>query len=428
MNAATVPAQLHFSNDDRATPAAVCDVIVDAAIAAGADAIWLEPSTPAADRYDVSIERGGSVLAAASYDGGFGAALVARLALLAEIDLVARRVTSGRVDVRGPAARVELLVTLRPGRAPRADVALRRPRRRAAADGVAPVALGPGVMVGHYRIVEHIGAGGMGDVFRAVHPTLERSYAVKVLGAKVASFHDEAMGRFLREARAAARIKHPHIVDMLDFGYLPDSRPYLVMEYLDGQSLSARIAARSLEPSSAIAIARQLASALSAAHAVGVVHADVTPSNVLVQGDHAKLVDFGLAQLRDDTSRLATEGPADYVIGTPSYIAPERILGLAAGEASDQYALGAVLFEMLTGAPPFRAATLRELCMKHLSHPVPSLDGLARPVPPELSGVVSRCLAKRPAQRFPSMAALGVALADAEEAMVLAGWRRWLER
>lgn len=408
-----------------ATPAMVCDIVLDAAMAADADTIWFEPRLPQEDRYDVSIDRQGRTIAAVSFDGGLGAAVVARLAMLAEVDLVARRGATGRCTVRGPSASAEIVVTTRPGRTLRAEVSIRRQSPRPVPSSDGPVALSRGTAVGQYRIVEPLGAGGMGQVFRVTHTALGRSYALKVLNADARITDPEASARFLREARAAARIKHPHIVDVFDFGYLSDGRPYLVMELLDGQSLAAAVSNGALEPRVAVTYARQLASALAAAHAVGVIHADVSPSNVLVAGDSAKLVDFGLAQVLDDPSRLGIE-PAEFVFGTPSYIAPEMIRGLGAEAKSDQYSLGVVMFEMLTGAPPFRAKSIRDLCVKHLKAPVPEMESPHGPLPPELVKVVERCLSKMPQQRFESMLELDAALVEAEQALFVRGWRRWL--
>ncbi len=407
-------------------PSTVCDVLLDAAISSDVDMIWLEPRlTTAEDRYDVSMERRGRVIATTSLDGSLGAAVVARLAMIAEIDLVGRRIATGRAEVRSPTASAEIVVTTRPGRALRGEVLVRRHQPRGVSSPMDPVALTPGTVVGQYRIVERLGAGGMGEVFRVTHSALGRGFALKVLSVGVMTSDAEAVTAFLREARAAARIKHPHIIDVFDFGHLSDGRPYLVMELIDGRSLAAMIADDPLEVRTALTIARQLASALAAAHEVGVIHADVSPSNVLVHGEIAKLVDFGLAQLRDDPARVGAE-PAKFVFGTPSYIAPELIRGLGAVEASDQYSLGAVLYEMLTGHPPFAAKTVREVCMLHLRAPVPPLelpDGL---VPTELRKVVDRCLAKRAEQRFPTMTAVEAALAEVEQVMFARGWRRWL--
>lgn len=387
--------------------------------------IWIEPRALPEDRYDVSMERRGRVVAATTLDGSLGAAVVARLAMIAEIDLVGRHAATGRSQVRTPSASAEIVVTTRPGRALRAEVMVQRAAPRGLPSKLEPVVLTPGTAVGHYRIAEKLGAGGMGEVFRVTHSVLGRNFALKVLSVGVMASDAESVTGFLREARAAARIKHSNIIDVFDFGHLADGRPYLVMELIDGQSLAAAIADETMTTRRAVAYARQLASALSAAHAVGVIHADISPSNVLVVGEHAKLVDFGLAQLRDDPARLEAE-PAKFVFGTPSYIAPELIRGLGALEESDQYSLGAVLYEMLAGHPPFEANTVREVCMLHLKAPVPPIESTDGPIPAELHKVVERCMAKRPEQRFPSMAALDAALVEVEQAMSASGWRKWL--
>ncbi len=404
------------------SPTTICDVVLDAAVNAVADAVWVEPRPGPDDRYDLSIERGGQVIAATSLDGAIGAGVVARLALLAEIDLLARRPLTGRCVVRGSTQAAEIVVTTRPGRSPRAEVFLRGLAAVQRASAQAPARLGAGSVVGQYTIEERLGAGGMGEVFKATHRALGRSCALKVLN------HDgspESASRFLREARAAARIKHAHIVDVFDFGYVPDGRPYLVMELLDGESLSQYMGGEALEPRVAVKIARELASALVAAHAAGVVHADVSPSNVLIAGEIAKLVDFGLAQTLDDPARRDGE-TSEFVFGTPSYIAPEIIRGLNAEPGSDQYALGCVLYEMISGEPPYRASTIRDLCVKHLTAPTPRVESPAGALPLEVGRIVERCMVKKPKGRYPSMVELHAALLEAEQLLQVGGWRRFL--
>ncbi len=406
------------------SPVVVCDALLDAAIGAGADTLWLEPRRPPEDRYELSIEREGRTLAMTALDGALGAAVVARLAILAELDLVARRPTTGRCVVRRPTSSAEIVVTMRPGRSPRAEVFIRGSRVRPVAVS-RPAKIEPGATIGHYAVEARLGAGGMGQVFRARHRALGRGCALKVLHQD-GGRSDDAAERFLREARAAARIKHPNIVDVFDFGHLPDGRPYLVMELLDGRSLADYVGGDALEPRVAVRFARELASALVAAHEVGVIHADVSPSNILVSGEVAKLVDFGLARTIDDPDRLDEGETAECVYGTPSYIAPEIIRGLDAVPESDQYGLGAVLFEMLTGEPPYSASSVRELCIAHLSAAIPRPESPHAQLPVEVVRTVQRCLAKRPEQRFPTMSALEVALTEAEQSLASAGWRRWL--
>ncbi len=407
------------------SPAVACDVILDAAITADADTLWIEPRGAGDDRYAVTMERQGRVIATSILDGQLGAAVVARLAFLTEIDLLSRRAAAGRTVVRGPTASAEVVATIRPGRALRAEVFLRKMTPRAVPAPTARIDLVPGALVGQYRVTRPLGAGGMGSVYHVTHATLGRPLALKVLHATVLSSDPDSAGRFLREARAAARIKHPNIVDVFDFGYLGDGRPYLVMELLGGQSLADLIDGP-LEPRRVVALARQLASALAAAHDCGVIHADLSPSNVLVDGEHAKLLDFGLAQLRDDPQHLDPSHPAEFVFGTPSYISPEQIRGHGADERSDQYALGAVMFEMLTGHPPFKAKTIRDLCLKHIKAPIPDIETPHGPLPVELTRVVRRCLEKKADDRYPTMHEVVAALGEAEQSQVVRGWRRWL--
>ena len=298
-------------------------------------------------------------------------------------------------------------MVLRPGDQPRAELVLAGAKR--SSDGIYKD-LKPGDIVDHYRVIERLGAGGMGRVYKVEHLTLGREYALKVLHSEVVQRDPRSIDRFVREARAASRIHHPNIIDVFDFGYLGDSRPYFVMELLDSTSLGDYIDQNGpLEPTRALEIARQLVDALSAAHEAGVIHADVTPSNILVAGSSVKLVDFGLAELSE---AVQVDETATHVMGTPRYVAPERLLGRASSEACDQYSLGIVIFEMLAGLTPFNAPDLKTLCRQHIQEPPPSVLSPFVPLPPELDRMLARCLEKSPGQRFPTMAALAAALQE----------------
>jgi serine/threonine-protein kinase len=267
----------------------------------------------------------------------------------------------------------------------------------------------------------------MGTVFQVEHVVLGRTYALKVLRGRVVERDANAAQKFLREARTAARVRHPNIVDVFDFGYLPDGRPYFVMELLEGESLADRVGRGALPPAEVVSIARQLANALAAAHERGVIHADVTPSNALVvQSDgelHVKLVDFGLAELAGEG--MHDDNP-DFVIGTPAYISPEQLRGLAPTDRSDQYGLGAVLYELVCGRPPYQDDDLRTLCMMHIQAPIPPVESPLGPLPPRLADVITTCLQKSPNARFPGMRALITALDEIERVTDRRGWRRWL--
>jgi serine/threonine-protein kinase len=425
----------HIEASRYADPCRVADVTLAAAVRAQADAVYIEPMAMADDAYVITLERASQVLTTVAVDAQLGSAVIARLAFLADIDLAAAHASSAVLPVRSGVREAEIVITVRPGASLCADLmVMARARGRAPLDEVSgPVS---GDVIGQYRVQEFLGEGGMGTVFDVEHIALARRYALKVLRTKVIERDPGAAQKFLREARTAARVRHPNIVDVVDFGHLADGRPYFVMELLEGQSLADLVAAGALPPGEVVLIARQLANALAAAHDRGVVHADVTPSNVLVVDSGAdparagsggelsvKLVDFGLAELAGEG--LRDENP-EFVLGTPAYISPEQLRGLAPTDRSDQYGLGAVLFELLTGHPPYHHDDLRTLCMMHLTAPIPLVESPHGPLPPKLADIVTTCLQKTPQARFPGMRALLVALDEIERVTDRRGWRRWL--
>lgn len=416
-----------------ADPRRVADLTLAAAIRAQVEAVYIEPMSMAEDTYVITLERASQVLSTVTLDAQLGSAVIARLAFLADIDLSAAHASSAVLPVRSGSREAEVVITVRPGTSLCADLMI-VPRRGQSGSGqlIEPVGPARSDVIGQYRVLEFLGEGGMGTVFEVEHIALTRRYALKVLRTKVIERDPAAAQKFLREARTAARVRHPNIVDVVDFGHLTDGRPYFVMELLEGQSLADLVAAGPLPPGDVVMIARQLANALAAAHDRGVVHADVTPSNVLVvdAGDdpaagelHVKLVDFGLAELAGEG--LRDENP-EFVLGTPAYISPEQLRGLAPTDRSDQYGLGAVLFELLTGHPPYHHDDLRTLCMMHLTAPIPLVESPHGPLPPKLADIVTTCLQKTPQSRFPGMRALLVALDEIERVTDRRGWRRWL--
>jgi serine/threonine protein kinase len=419
-----------------ADPRRVADLTLAAAVRAQAEAVYIEPMAMADDAYVITLERSSQVLSTTALDAQLGAAVIARLAFLADIDLSASHASSAVLPVRSGSREAEVVITVRPGMSLCADLmVMQRARGRAGAgDLIEPVGPIRGDVVGQYRVLEFLGEGGMGTVFEVEHIALTRHYALKVLRTKVIERDAAAAAKFLREARTAARVRHANIVDVVDFGHLLDGRPYFVMELLEGHSLADLVANGALPMADVVTIARQLANALAAAHDRGVVHADVTPSNVLVvesgvdQGGgpgelHVKLVDFGLAELAGEG--LRDENP-EFVLGTPAYISPEQLRGLAPTDRSDQYGLGAVLFELITGHPPYHHDDLRSLCMMHLTAPIPQVESPHGPLPPKLADIVTTCLQKTPQARFPGMRALLVALDEIERVTDRRGWRRWL--
>lgn len=255
-----------------------------------------------------------------------------------------------------------------------------------------------------FEILEELGRGGMGVVFKARQIDLDRIVAVKLIRTGPLAGTEE-MERFRTEARAIARLSHPGVVQVFSFGQ-EENVLFLVMEYLPGGSLARRLAGRPLDPREAVVLIRDLARAVHAAHEARVVHRDLKPGNVLLDGDgKARVSDFGLARLLDaDVSQTASE----MVLGTPDYMAPEQAAGRTreVGPPADVHALGAILYECLTGSPPFRSRTRAETLRRVQEHePVP----LRRSCPSlsvELEAICLACLEKIPSRRYPSARAL----------------------
>jgi eukaryotic-like serine/threonine-protein kinase len=262
---------------------------------------------------------------------------------------------------------------------------------------------------GRYRLGERIAAGGMGAVYRAVDQTLDRAVAVKLLKRELAD--DPAfLERFRREARAAAAVAHPGVAGVYDYGEL-GGQPFIVMELVAGETLAERLAAGGrLDWGQAFALGEQVARALAAAHAHGLVHRDVKPANILLDpSGRAKLVDFGIAQ----ATQAATLTRTGMALGSANYVAPEQAQGGHVGPAADLYSLGCVLFEAVTGRTPYTAANPIAVATQHVSAPVPEprrhLPGLPGPA----ADLIARALAKDPDGRFASAAAMADELAAA---------------
>ncbi|MBL3670494.1 serine/threonine protein kinase [Streptomyces sp. M2CJ-2] len=252
------------------------------------------------------------------------------------------------------------------------------------------------LLAARYRLEELLGRGGMGEVWRARDEVLGRPVAVKLLLA--GGIDPSAAARFRQEAQTTARLSHPNIVAIYDFGQA-DDRLYLVMEIVQGHSLADRLAsAGALTPREVAAIGGQIASGLAAAHRQNVIHRDIKPANLLLAADGTvKVVDFGIARLADDTAAGLTS--AGMIVGSVSYLAPERALGKDAGPASDMYALGCVLYELLVGYPPFRADTPTALLYQHVQELPSPPRGMGVELPAELEQLVLALLAKEPEAR-----------------------------
>jgi tRNA A-37 threonylcarbamoyl transferase component Bud32 len=270
------------------------------------------------------------------------------------------------------------------------------------------------VLQERYRIVRKLGEGGMGRVYEAEHILIKKRVAIKCLHSQFAN-NGEVIARFQREAQAASAIGNEHIVEVNDLGRFPDGSVFMALEFLDGRDL-----ATDLEQSGALTVGRamrimaQVCEALAAAHEKGIVHRDLKPENIFLvrrkgNPDFVKIVDFGISKFKDSDARGMTATGA--MIGTPHYMAPEQIEGRKdVDHRVDLYAMGVIMFEMLTGRMPFEASTLPKLVYEVCSVRPPSVGDFREDIPPELQAIVARLLEKEPALRFAQCEALGEAL------------------
>ncbi|MFV8245283.1 serine/threonine-protein kinase [Mycolicibacterium peregrinum] len=268
-----------------------------------------------------------------------------------------------------------------------------------------------GTTFGKYSITRLLGKGGMGEVYEAFDADKNRTVALKILADQ---YSNDAIfrTRFQRESHAAAVLQEPHVIPIHDWGEI-DGSLYIDMRLVQGATLSDLISDGPLEPARAVAIINQIAAALDAAHAAGLIHRDIKPQNIIVTpADFAYLVDFGIAESQGD-SRLTTEGSR---IGTMNYMAPERFTGQAVTSAVDSYSLACVLYEALTGHPPFAGDNLENLLAEHISAPPPRPSVTNPTVPSTLDDVVTRGMAKDPDDRYGSAGALGRAAQRALQA------------
>ncbi len=275
------------------------------------------------------------------------------------------------------------------------------------------------VLADKYRIEERLSAGGMGAVYRATHVLMDKKVAVKVLHPSLAS-DEQIVQRFTREARAASRISHPHALNVTDFGESENGIVFLVMEYLRGRTLKEVIREEGALPlPRAVEIMRQVAGALDAAHAEGVVHRDLKSDNIMLEevGGHqdwAKVLDFGIAKIQEPIGQDPALTAPNIVIGTPQYMSPEQCSQSSnIDKRSDIYSLGIIIFEMLTTQAPFTGASPTAIMMKQLQDAPPSVLDAAPDVPPAVDAVIQRALAKKPEDRFDSAGEFADALAQA---------------
>jgi len=263
--------------------------------------------------------------------------------------------------------------------------------------------------IGNYRVVSLLGEGGMGVVYLAQHPVIGRKVAIKLLHAVLARDTD-IVSRFFNEARAIHMIAQENIVEILDFGQTTDGQPYFIMEYLTGESLSEAVGRGPMAPAAVEEIGGQMCRALGAAHAKGIVHRDLKPHNVQLvdKGDgglHVKILDFGVAKiLASPDGAQSVKTRTGSLMGTPLYMSPEQCKGSGTlDHRTDIYSLGVMLFEMLSGRPPFIAEGVGELFAKHMLEEPPSLLDFVPRTPDHMAAAIMKSLAKEPRDRFQTM-------------------------
>jgi tRNA A-37 threonylcarbamoyl transferase component Bud32 len=260
----------------------------------------------------------------------------------------------------------------------------------------------PQVIANRFRVECEIGRGGMGTVYRATHLGLDRPVAVKVLKKEIAA-DPEVAERFMREARTMAKLRHPRAAMIFDAGKLPDGRPFIVMEHVDGATL-ADVLARDgrFAPERAVRVAAEICDVLTEAHRLGIVHRDLKPSNIMLNERGVCVLDFGIAKVlanSADATKTHATTESGLVIGTPRYMSPEQCTGQSVGPASDLYSVGVLVYEMLAGSPPFTDQLQSAVLVKQATTPPPPLVSRRADVPRRLALVVHGLLAKSPADR-----------------------------
>ncbi len=404
---------------DQLSPQALADCLLAVWARFSPESLSVEPASETT--HTMSIELAERALLHLEIPSALGDGLIARLAVIASLDFTSSDARSGDFLARVAGVDVALNLMVRPTRGHLSG----HLRATIASGAIIDDEVGDvPSMIGEYVILHEMGRGGLGVVYRAEHRLLHKPAAIKLLtaGARVALSN----AALLREARAAARTRHPGVVEVYDIIKLIDGRYALVMELIEGEALSARLARTgALQPMAAVSVMRMIAEILDSMHAVGIVHRDLKPENVFLLPDgRVKLLDFGAAR------PVATDGGTvpDSTFGTPWYMAPEQACGLEVDRRSDVYSLGCMLYELLSGDIPFNGQDARKVLTRHIHDEVPALVSPHGPLPVPLESMVMRALAKKPEARQQDMAELVREIDAISGVLSRVGWRKWLVR
>ncbi len=280
----------------------------------------------------------------------------------------------------------------------------------------------PKLITSRYTVIDRLGQGGMGRVYTAHDSRLNKTVAIKILFGTV--FAQSYWARFQQEAKAASKLKHPAIVQVLDFGSFDHDKPFLVMEYVEGQTLSDLVKSEgAIEPARALTIISQLCRGMQHAHGRKVLHRDLKPSNILIadtdNGETANILDFGIAKVVEQGDYKETLTKTGQIVGSPRYMSPEQAGGETVDGRTDIYSLGCVLYFMLTGAPPYTGQNPLEVIGKHIQDPIPKLnDNLSSPLPDEFQNLIERSMAKSRSDRYASMEAFAESVDSLSHSLV----------
>jgi serine/threonine protein kinase len=401
------------------SPMEIADILLLSLCRRGYNSIAIEPSREA---HAITIEPSGEPFCD-PIPPDLGDAVIARLCLISKTPVAAPTSQFGKLQVNTQDEEVDLFFGVRPT-VHGLSAELWRLSSHLENQGA------EGSSIDQYEILGELGTGGMGVVYRAIHKPLNRPVAIKILHER---YSQDALSlkRFVREARAASKLNHPGVVAVYDFGVTQNGRSFLAMELVEGTSLRTLVKTP-MPPLRATRIMRQLLGAIQAVHESGIVHRDLKPENIFIYGDdQVKIGDFGAAK-DNSNSTLSNITQPGLIFGTPSYMSPEHIQGWPTDHRTDLYALGCILFEMITGKPPYQGRSPVEIFNLHITCPTPKMESPLEPLPPLFAEIIEMALAKDDEERYQSAADFLADMERAENALhknqTKSGWRRWLTK